>query len=263
MAETNTQNEGTAKEPRAYRAIFFDLDGTLLPMDMDEFLHRYYHALGEFVAKRGHDPHIFSEALNSGVNAMIMHDDTATNAEAFWNRFFHYYHEDEHDWHELLDEFYGTAFGKIGADCEPNPASAEAVGILREKGYPLVLTTMPLFPRQALIWRLQWAGIDPAAFARMTDYENSSSVKPSLSYYEQNLRACHLEGSDVLMVGNNTVEDYAISELGADVYLITDHLLDPVGRDLRDIKHSTMAEFVQWVRELPPCANPARDISEA
>ena len=24
-----------ADEPRAYRAIFFDLDGTLLPMDLD------------------------------------------------------------------------------------------------------------------------------------------------------------------------------------------------------------------------------------
>ena len=31
--------------PRAYRAICFDLDGTLLPMDIDEFMNAYFSRL--------------------------------------------------------------------------------------------------------------------------------------------------------------------------------------------------------------------------
>lgn len=31
-----------------YKAIFFDLDGTLLPIDMDQFLHDYFESLRVF-----------------------------------------------------------------------------------------------------------------------------------------------------------------------------------------------------------------------
>ncbi len=36
---------------RAYKAIFFDLDGTLLPVDMDAFLKAYFEALGAFLCQ--------------------------------------------------------------------------------------------------------------------------------------------------------------------------------------------------------------------
>ena len=40
---------------RTYRAIFFDLDGTLLPMELDEFLGAYFEAIANFVAAHGLD----------------------------------------------------------------------------------------------------------------------------------------------------------------------------------------------------------------
>ena len=39
-----------------YRAIFFDLDGTLLPLDVDEFMRDYFAALGAYVARFGVSP---------------------------------------------------------------------------------------------------------------------------------------------------------------------------------------------------------------
>ena len=39
--------------PASYRAVFFDLDGTLLPMDLDEFMNAYFKAIGSFVARKG------------------------------------------------------------------------------------------------------------------------------------------------------------------------------------------------------------------
>ena len=211
--------------PRTYRAIFFDLDGTLLPMELDEFLGAYFEAIAGFVARQGLDAKAFSAGLKAGIGAMASHDDGRTNHEAYWEAFFQH---------------------------------AEA---LAAKGYPLVLATMPMFPRRAVEWRLAWAGVDASKFARVTSFENSTSVKPKLAYYAENVAACGLSGDDVLMVGNNTVEDLAIRGLGADAFLVTDHLLDPTeGFDLGSVKHGTMEEFAAWAEELPPCADPAQGV---
>ena len=246
---------------RTYRAIFFDLDGTLLPMELDEFLGAYFEAIANFVAAHGLDAATFSAGLKAGIKAMAVHDDGRTNADAYWEAFFSHADRDAADWDELLAGFYERDFGAIGAGVVPNSAAARAIETLAAKGYPLVLATMPMFPRRAVEWRLSWAGIDASRFGRITSFENSTSVKPKLAYYAENVAACGLAGEDVLMVGNNTVEDLAIRGLGADAFLVTDPLLDPdEGFDLASVKHGTMEEFAAWAEALPACADPAQGI---
>lgn len=65
------------------------------------------------------------------------------------------------------------------------------------------------------------------------------------------------------MVGNNTMEDLSFLDLGADAYLVTDWLLDPVGFDLDTVRHGSMADLEAWVDGLPACADPAASISDA
>ena len=246
---------------RTYRVIFFDLDGTLLPMELDEFLGAYFEAIAGFVARQGLDAKAFSAGLKAGIGAMASHDDGRTNHEAYWEAFFRHADADAVAWEELLTEFYEHEFGAIGEGFQPNPAAARAIETLAAKGYPLVLATMPMFPRRAVEWRLAWAGVDASKFARITSFENSTSVKPKLAYYAENVAACSLSGDDVLMVGNNTVEDLAIQGLGADAFLVTDHLLDPTeGFDLGSVKRGTMEEFAAWAESLPPCADPAQGV---
>ena len=247
---------------RTYRAIFFDLDGTLLPMELDEFLGAYFEAIAKFVATRGLDAGSFSAGLKAGIGAMAAHDDERTNFDAFWEAFFSYADRDAAAWNELLAGFYEHDFGAIGAGVVSNPAAARAIEALAAKGLPARAGHhAPCSPRRAVEWRLSWAGVDAARFARITSFENSTSVKPKLAYYAENVAACGLAGEDVLMVGNNTVEDLAIQGLGADAFLVTDHLLDPTeGFDLGSVKHGTMEEFAAWAEELPPCADPAQAI---
>lgn len=249
-----------AAAPRAYRAVCFDLDGTLLPMELDEFLGAYFQAIGSFVAAHGLDAQAFSAGLSAGIKAMAAHDGSRTNAEAFWDTFFGHVEGGRDVWLPLLNEFYERDFGAIGANVAPDAHAVRAVGALADKGYPLALTTMPLFPRRAVEWRLTWAGIDPALFARITTFENSTSVKPKPAYYAENLAALGAAGEDVLMVGNNTVEDLAFCSLGADAFLVTDHLLDPAGFDVETVRHGSMAEFAAWADALPACADPATGI---
>lgn len=247
-------------ERTPYRAVFFDLDGTLLPMDLGEFMTSYFERLAGYVAARGIDSETFVTGLKTGIRAMASHDDGSLNAEAYWKAFFGVVDEDALDWAPFVAEFYEHDFGKIGANVVPDRNAARAIETLRTKGYPLVLATMPMFPLRAVKWRLAWAGIEPSAFSRITNYENSTSVKPKLAYYAENLHAAGLDASDVLMVGNNTKEDLACLDLGMDAYLVTDHLLDPVKFDLSTVKHSPMAEFAAWAEALPECVDPAAPI---
>lgn len=255
-----------AEDVRRYRAICFDLDGTLLPMDIEEFMRAYFQRIAGFMVAHGVDGEQFMSGLKAGTKAMAVHEDDATNEEAFWREFFKVYPAKDAEEKERLlclgDEFYDTDFSHIGDGFKADPAVACIIEKLQEKGYPLVLTTMPMFPRRAVEHRLAWAGVDPSVFERITSYENSRSVKPKQTYFAENLAALGLRGEEVLMVGNNTMEDLAFLDLGADGYLITDWLLDPIGFDLDAVAHGPMEDFEHWVEALPPCEDPAEHISE-
>lgn len=257
----------TYKTLRTYRAVCFDMDGTLLPMDLDVFLKTYFGAVAHFVGAHGRDAEAFVKGLKAGTAAMAAHDGMQSNADAFWTGFFPAAGFEDTpdaraDWTELLREFYTTDFGKVGASVEAVPAVARALKTLSEKGYPLALLTMPMFPEEAVEWRLRWSGADPNLFARKTTYENSTAVKPKLEYYAENLVALGLKGEDVLMVGNNTVEDGVFAKLGADVFFVTDYLIDPVEKGVEAQLHGTMDDFALWCEMLPACANPAEGISD-
>ena len=251
-------------EDRKYRAICFDLDGTLLGMDIDEFMTEYFSRIAIWAGKNGMDSKRFIEALKSGTKAMALSNDDSLNKDVFWKDFYEAYGEEGLEGIDVLsvaNEFYANVFNHIGDDFDADPLVAETIVVLKEKGYPLVLTTMPMFPLQAVKHRLGWAGVDHESFDRITTYENSKTTKPRQTYFAENLAAMGLNGSDVLMVGNNTMEDMAFLDLGADGYLITDWLLDPIGYDLSTIKHGSFKEFSEWAKSLPDCENPAVGIS--
>lgn len=244
---------------RAYKAVFFDLDGTLLPVDMDAFLQAYFKALGKYAAEHGQEPKRFTDALNKGVFAMIK-EEGGRNDERFWQTFCSVLGISESEmpaYEQLMEGFYNTAFDELGVLITPTPESAKVINLLKEKGYRLYLTTMPLFPRIAVEKRVQWAGCDPQAFERITTYDNSTSTKPHLAYYRENVEAIGLKPEEILMVGNNTREDLSAMQLGLDGYLVTDWLLNPDGFDIDSVKHGSMADFLKFVEGLPKCENAA------
>ena len=205
--------------------------------------------------------------MKRGITAMATNDSGHANAESFWPEFLACIDMPEGVTAETLQaaigDFYENEFGELGADVQPNPAAARAIEALVAKGYPLVLATMPMFPRRAVEWRLRWAGIDPAVFSRITTFENSTAVKPKPDYYAENLAAAGVEGRDVLMVGNNTKEDLAACQLGCEGFLVTDFLIDPVGFEVFSVRHGSMEKFADWVDSLPECADPAQGVSDA
>ncbi|NPD31102.1 HAD family hydrolase [Eggerthellaceae bacterium zg-1084] len=161
------------------------------------------------------------------------------------------------EWEGLFADYFRQEFDHVGHGVRPSADAQRAVGALRQKGYPLVLATMPFFPREAVVRRLAWAGIDADAFVRITSYENSRAVKPHARYYAESLAAVGARGAETLMVGNNTIDDLGACQLGCQAFLVTDYLLNPQGRDIRTVRHGSMAEFASWAERLPACAHPA------
>ena len=73
--------------------VFFDLDGTLLPLNQDEFVKMYFTHLAAFLAPHGYEPEEFTKALWSGVTAMTKNDGRAINETVFWEDFTRFYGE--------------------------------------------------------------------------------------------------------------------------------------------------------------------------
>lgn len=59
--------------------VLFDLDGTLLPMDQDQFIKGYFGALIRKFAPLGYDPTKMQSALMAGIGAMIKNNGSMTN----------------------------------------------------------------------------------------------------------------------------------------------------------------------------------------
>lgn len=239
---------------RRYKAVFFDLDGTLLPIDMDTFLKNYFQDIASFVQARGYQPKQFVAALNAGVKSMLV-EEGGVNSQRFWSTFMQHMEGCSlEEYEQVMDEYYRVYFDALGAlatNIDPN--AAYVVKTLKEKGYPLYLTTMPLFPRIAVEKRLAWANVPAESFDRITTYDNSTSTKPHSAYFAENVQAIGLRPEEILMVGNNTREDLAAMKLGLDAYLVTDWLLDPDGFDIESVKHGSLADFARFVDELPEC----------
>lgn len=230
--------------------VLFDLDGTLLPMDQETFVKEYFGRISAKLAPQGYEPRKLVETIWRGTGAMVENNGRKTNEEVFWEVATTVYGDriikDKH----LFDEFYEEEFGKIKTVCGHHPAAAEIVHGLKEKGYRVVLATNPIFPARATQWRIQWAGLQPEDFELYTTYENSSYCKPNLDYYRQILDKLHLVPEECMMVGNDAGEDMIAKQLGMQVFLLTDCLINKAGADISQYPHGDFAQLDAYLKEL-------------
>lgn len=229
--------------------VLFDLDGTLLPMDQDEFTRGYFGLLTAKMAPRGYDPEGLIDAVWAGTAAMVKNDGSQTNEDVFWQTFARRLGRAALSDKPLFDEFYATEFQGARAFCGYNPLAAETVRAIKAAGCRAVLATNPIFPAVGTRARIGWAGLEPSDFALCTTYENSHWCKPSLSYYQEILDTLGLRPEECLMVGNDVAEDMAARELGMQVFLITDCLINRQGGAVSAYPNGGFRELMEfWAR---------------
>lgn len=232
------------------RAVLFDLDGTLLPMDQDVFIKAYLGGLVKILSPLGYDPRAVADALWTSTDAMIRNTGERTNEQVFWDSFSQILGDGVRAEEARLDEFYRTDFQSISELCGFAPAAAEIVGRLRSLGIRVILATNPLFPAVATESRVRWAGLDPADFELITTYDNSLHCKPNLDYYSDILRYAGLAPEECLMVGNDVGDDMVAEQLGMKVFLLTDNLINKSGADISVYPNGSFERLYDYLDEV-------------
>lgn len=226
--------------------VLFDLDGTLLPMNTEEFTSAYFKLLAQKAAPYGYDPKALVAAVWKGTEAMVKNDGSEKNDARFWRVFAGELGEDILKLRPVFDQFYQEEFHGAKAATRENPLAKRVVEHLKSNGYKVILATNPLFPLVGQATRLSWLGLKPEDFHLVTSYESCSFCKPNPKYFTQVLEQAGRRAEECLMVGNDVREDVlAAGKAGVGAYLVTDCLEHGEGADLTGVAKGSFAEFAR------------------
>ena len=234
----------------AITTVLFDLDGTLLPMDQEQFVRAYFGALSQKLMAVGYQPKQLVAAVWQGTEAMIRNDGAQTNESAFWSVFTQIFGEQAKEDLPHFDDFYQTDFDKVQAVCGYKKEAAETLALVKELGFQTALATNPIFPAVATRKRIAWAGLSESDFAFYTTYENSRYCKPNLKYYEEVLARMGVSAEECLMVGNDVGEDMVAQKLGMKVFLLTDCLINKAEKDISKYPHGSFEELKTYIKAI-------------
>jgi len=206
-----------------YQAILFDLDGTLLPMEVKAFAKAYFGALAAELAPFGLAPEAVFKAVWAGTEAMVRNDGSRLNADVFWEVFTAATGVARETVEPICDRFYHEGFHAARAATAPNPLAVEVIRAAREKADKVILATNPLFPMAGQRTRLSWIGLKEEDFDLVTCYSSDRFCKPNPAYYTDICQRMGLDPAQCFMIGNDDWEDmYAAQAAGIAGYLVTD-----------------------------------------
>lgn len=231
------------------KTLLFDLDGTLLPMDQEEFIRAYFGGIATKLAPYGYEPEKLIQGIWTGTAAMIKNDGSKTNEDAFWETFCALMGADCRKDEPIFEEFYRNEFQFVALSCGFTNQAAEVIAYLKAEDCRIVLATNPIFPAVGTQSRIKWAGLNPGDFEHITTYENSRYCKPNPNYYREILARIGETPENCIMVGNDVTEDMVARELGMEVFLLTDCLINKEQKDISVYPNGSFPELLQWLQQ--------------
>jgi FMN phosphatase YigB (HAD superfamily) len=205
--------------------VLFDLDGTLLDIDLDSFFRAYFAALGPVVAEAlGSDGSVRGglNAVLQGTQSMSLPHPGLTNREIFNQRF----HEltgtdlDLDECAEAFEHFYAEVFPALRGTIGPRPGARAAVTCALDLGLKVAIATNPIFPRSAILERMRWAEVADLPLHVVTSYEVMHAAKPQPSYYLETAELLGVSPAEALMVGDDRVLDMCAADVGMRTYYV-------------------------------------------
>jgi FMN phosphatase YigB (HAD superfamily) len=195
------------------RAVLFDLDGTLLDIDLRVFLRDYFRALGEATAEHFAGRDVMPDIL-SATEAMQASHPGRTNRDVFAEHFRRTTGIDLDESSEVFDRFYAERFPGLGASYGPHDGARDALLTARRLGLRIVVATQPIFPRAAIEHRLAWAGLDDLGLDVLTTYEVMHACKPLPDYFREAATMADARPAQCIMVGDDRTLDMPAGDVG-------------------------------------------------
>lgn len=208
------------------RAILFDLDGTLLDLDLDAFLRRYFVALEDAarpIFTSDQDRAAFMESLPHSIRAMMEPHPGRTNREMFFAHMYEQAGVDMELHWPVFETFYAEVFPTLAGTAGPAKGARRAVSTAIDLGLRVAIATNPIFPRSAIDHRLRWAGVDDLPLTVVTAYEEMYACKPHAEYYRQTSELLGADPHDCLMVGDDRALDMPASDIGMRTFYVGPH----------------------------------------
>ena len=229
------------------RYILFDLDGTMLPIDTAIFLGAYLKLLGNSFADVA-PPEVFARhVMESTMATMSDSSSELTNKEKFMQRFLPRLDKPEKELLPRFELFYREQFPLLARYAKPSPSARVLAQSALDKGYGIIMATNPVFPREAVLERMRWAGIEDLPWTHITSYEHTRYCKPNPQYYLDIVSAIDAEPSQCIHIGNDMEEDFAATRAGMPVVMVSDFLINRGNRPLTDcLYHGTLSDVTAW-----------------
>ncbi len=232
------------------KAVFFDLDGTLLPLDMDAFTHYYMKAIKQNGFYEKISAHNGGDIFGRALVAMIQNDGRALNRDVFFEVIAQESDADRDELIAHMDGFYTNEFLQLKAATRADEHVKKTIEVLKGKGYRLILATNPLFPPVATNTRLRWAGLEPEDFEYITYYDNARWCKPSAGYFNEILDHTGLAASECYIVGNDVRDDLSAVALGFEAFLVLDHVIGDIEKG-PPCQKGSYSDLLRFAENLP------------
>ncbi|MGE5371161.1 MAG: HAD family hydrolase [Solirubrobacterales bacterium] len=234
-------------------AVLFDLDGTLLDIDMNEFIPQYFRQMIRWARQQRVGAKSLVQSVLASTEAMIANrDPSQTNQFVFENAFFADPAYDRKTLEPFFESFYQEAFDALQVHSKPFPDVPALLSNMFQRGFKVAIATNPVFPDLAVRKRLNWAGIGEYPFHWITAYENAHYTKPHLEYYLEISENLGVKPEQCLMVGNDVAEDMIAGQLGMKTFLVTERVIN-----LRKLKlpldgkgsHKDVLRFIEMLAD--------------
>ena len=208
------------------QAALFDLDGTLIDVDMQLFVPAYLRRLADRLAAYA-EPRLTLRTLHAGVMAMLdgppgdcsleelLRARLAEELQLAWP-----------DYQSGLAAFCREDLQELQPLVRPHPLARPLIEACQARGWRVALATNPIFPRAVIDARLAWGGLADLPFHPVTSYETSRHCKPYAGFFHDLLDELGLPPQACLMVGNDTLHDLAAGQLGLPTCLLTTWRID-------------------------------------
>lgn len=209
------------------KALLFDLDGTLLRVQMGEFIPRYIAGLAACCAQRA-KPAAFERAMLGAIRGLIRFDGTGelTNEQRIYRHLQQSLGLEKDFLRDCFARFRTEGLETLAGMVHPIPLARQVLRECLGFSVPIVLATNPVFPSFMIEARLNWGGLGEIDFARTTSFENSCYCKPHPGYFHEVAQAIAVAPEDCLMVGNDTSHDLAAAAVGMRTFLVDTWLVE-------------------------------------
>lgn len=231
------------------KAVLFDLDGTLLPMEANTLLDADLSGMCVYLEPYGYSPVLLGKAFHNSIIAMIRNDGRRKNEDVFWQCFYDLFGDKVSEHKAIISHYYEQEFETIRTACGYDSRASACVREIRNMGFMTILATNPFFPLSMIKARLRWAGVDHNLFDHITTFDNSSFCKPNPAYYTEILEKLDLKAEECLMIGNDVTEDMVAETVGIKTFLLTDCIINREARDIEQWAHGSFPELMKYIRE--------------